>query len=59
MEREEVQAFLERFAIEARPSRAEHLARELVRARRLTEYRPAHSAREGTRAVDRQLPDPR
>ena len=38
MEREEVQAFLARFSTETRPSEAEHLARELVRARRLTEY---------------------
>ena len=38
MERVEVQAFLERFPIETRPSEAEPLARELVRARRLTEY---------------------
>jgi serine/threonine protein kinase len=38
MERAEVEAFLERFPTETRPGEAEHLARELVRARRLTEY---------------------
>ena len=41
MEPDEVQAFLKRFPIETRPSEAEHLARELVRARRLTEYQAA------------------
>jgi len=38
MERTEVESFLARFPTETRPRDAESLARELVRARRLTEY---------------------
>ena len=38
MEKVEVEAFLDRFSSETRPSEAEVLALELVRARRLTEY---------------------
>jgi serine/threonine protein kinase len=38
MERSELESFLERFAVESRPRQAEALARELIRARRLTEY---------------------
>jgi tRNA A-37 threonylcarbamoyl transferase component Bud32 len=38
MDRSEFESFLERFALESRPRQAEALARELIRARRLTEY---------------------
>ena len=60
MERVELESFLERFPTETRPREAETLARELVRARRLTEYQAgARPAREVAGTGDRQLPDPR